>query len=203
MPILAIYKAASAILLILTGAVTAGTTFYYQQLNNELKNDLSNLTAELDSSNSQIETLESRVSQLNNLLSQLITNLTETSRTFSTPISTGTIYLVGYGGTEYVPFTVTDMPARLNLTFTSTSPPNAAPTIAMLLSQSQYDIFVDCNCVFTGNYTDHTWESPNTASYQVIIDIPHTGAWYLAFLQPTGTGSERWISQTLTLLTNQ
>ncbi len=72
----------------------------------------------------------------------------------------------------------------------------------MLLSPSQHDTLNKCNCILYGNYTASTWQSPQSSSYHTVIDIPTAGPWYFAFFDTPGTGGERIISETLSLISS-
>jgi ABC-type transporter Mla subunit MlaD len=210
------YKAALAVLLVITGASSGGITYYFQQRTSELNTQVANLDDQLDTSNSQISSLNGQISSLNSQISQLqslntqlqnqiaqlqsqIDELTQRPQVTRTLISQGTIYLAGFGAVAYVPFTLSSdmLPATLNISMSTTSDVRIS-----LLNQSQYDVLNTCNCIFEGNYTSipTTWSSPWVTSYTTSVDLPHPGAWYVAFQMPPGTGSERNITVALNLL---
>ena len=113
-------------------------------------------------------------------------------------IGSGAIDLSGYGAVQYVPFAVPAgiVSSSLNL---SVSIGGGYGARLALLDQAQYSVFLTCNCVFYGNYTATTWLSPIVQSYTAPVAVPHSGNWYLAFMEPPGTGSGLTITETVKL----
>lgn len=127
--------------------------------------------------------LESPVGQLNSQTS---------------PIASGAINLSGYGAVQYVPFAVPTgiISSSLNLSFSVGGGYGARLAV---LDQAQYNVFLTCNCVFYGNYTTTSWLSPIVQSYTAPVTVPHPGNWYLAFMEPPGTGSGFTLTETVKL----
>ena len=113
-------------------------------------------------------------------------------------MSQGEIDLSGYGAATYIPFSVPSnvSSADLRLTFAVSG---GYSVRAVVLSQLEHQAFVRCNCIFNGNYTETTWMSPSVRSYNTTVSIPYPGSWFLAFIEPVGTGSGVTITETTTL----
>ena len=219
MTTLIVYKALLAIVLVASGASSGGITYYFNQRTTDLNNRVVSLDEQLNSSNNQVSSLSNQISTLNSQVSQLqsanselrsqitslraqIATLNQTSTVKTKVLSQGSIDLSGYGATAYVPFTVESgiVFASLNVTF---SVSGGYTVRAALLSQGEHATFKDCNCVFYGNYTSLTWLSPDARSYTTIVRVPYSGLWYLAFMEPPGTGSGLTITEAVTLTTRQ
>lgn len=216
---LVVYKALLAIVLVVSGASSGGITYYFNQRTTDLNNRVVSLDEQLNSStnqvsslNDQINTLNSQVSQLQSANSELgsqitslrsqIATLNQTSALQTKVLSQGSIDLSGYGAATYIPFTVESgiVFATLNVTFSVSGDYSIR---AALLSQGEHATFKDCNCVLYGNYTSLTWLSPDAHSYTTIVTVPYSGLWYLAFMEPLGTGSGVTITEAITLTTRQ
>jgi len=119
--------------------------------------------------------------------------------TQTTQISSRSLSRSGYGAAQYVSFMAPAgvVSSSLNISFSA----SGGYSIRLaLLSQDQYNAFLNCNCVFYGNYTTTTWISPVAQSYAAPVTVPSSsGAWYLAFMEPPGTGSGTTISETIKL----
>ena len=213
------YKALLTVVLAVSGASSGGITYYFNQRTTDLNNRVVSLDEQLNSSNNQVSSLSNQISTLNSQVSQLqsanselgsqitslraqIATLNQTSTVQTKVLSQGSIDLSGYGAAVYIPFTVESdiVFATLNVTFSV----SGGYTIrAALLSQGEHATFKDCNCVFYGNYTSLTWLSPDARSYTTIVTVPYSGLWYLAFMEPPGTGSGLTITEAVTLTTRQ
>lgn len=202
-----------------SGASSGGITYYFNQRTTDLNNRVVSLNEQVNSSNTQVSSLNDQISTLTSQVSQLqsanaelgsqitslrsqIATLNQTSAVQTKVLSQGSIDLSGYGAATYIPFTVESgtVFANLNVTF---SVSGGYSIRAALLSQGEHATFKDCNCVFYGNYTSLTWLSPDARSYITIVTVPYSGLWYLAFMEPPGTGSGLAITEAVTLTTRQ
>jgi hypothetical protein len=180
---ISIYKLTIVVLIIIAAGTTSATALYYQQQNATLTNKVATLNNDLNSTQHQLDTQTTQIDQLQNTDSQLVTtnaqlaatlqqlqkqviglqgqlaNLTKTiPKTNYTLVSNGSIALYEYGPVQFIPFTSTLSQTKLNVTF------SGGLTIAMLLNQSQYDTFRNCNCYNYDNYTSSTWSPPHRHS---------------------------------------
>jgi len=219
------YKFATVILIIITAGTTSATALYYQQQNATLTNRIASLNDDLNSTQYQLDTqttkLDTETTQLNllqNTNSQLLTtnsqlastlqlvqgqvnhlqsqlaNLTKTiPNSNTTLVSNGSIAIFEYGPAQFIPFTSTVSQTKLNITF------SGGLTIVMLLNQSQYDTFLNCNCYNYDNYTSTTWSSPASTFYTTLVPIPAPNTWYVAFVEPANNPNRGYFTDTETL----
>jgi prefoldin subunit 5 len=157
-------------------------------------NQLQNSNSQLLTANAQLAaTLQQLQKQVSGLQGQLA-NLTKTiSKTNYTLVSNGSIALYEYGPAQFIPFTSTLSQTKLNVTF------SGGLTIAMLLNQSQYDTFRNCNCYNYDNYTSSTWSSPASTFYTTLVPIPTANTWYVAFIEPANNPNRGYFTDTETL----
>ncbi len=197
---------------------TSATALYYQQQNATLTNKVATPNNDLNSTQHQLDTQTTQIDQLQNTNSQLLTtnaqlaatlqqlqkqvsglqcqlaNLTKTiPKTNYTLVSNGSIALYEYGPAQFIPFTSTLSQTKLNITF------SGGLTIAMLLNQSQYDTFRNCNCYNYDNYTSSTWSSPASTFYAILVPIPTANTWYVAFVEPANNPNRGYFTDTETL----
>jgi len=155
---------------------------------------LRSTNSQLLTTNAQLaSTLQQLQAQVNSLQGQLA-NLTKTiPKTNFTLVSTGSIAIYEYGPAQFVRFTSTTSQTKLNVTF------SGGLTIAMLLNQSQYATFLNCNCYNYDNYTSSTWSSPASTFYTTIVPIPTPNTWYVAFVEPANNPNRGYFTDTETL----
>jgi prefoldin subunit 5 len=212
------YKLTIVVLIIIAAVTTSATALYYQQQNATLTNRVATLDDDLNSTQHQLDTQTTQIDQLQNTNSQLLTanaqlaatlqqlqkqvsglqgqlaNLTKTiPKTNYTLVSNGSIALYEYGPAKFIPFTSTLSQTKLNITF------SGGLTIAMLLNQSQYDTFRNCNCYNYDNYTSSTWSSPASTFYTTIVPVPTPNTWYVAFVEPANNPNRGYFTDTETL----
>jgi len=216
---LAAYKAALAILLLLSAASTGSVTYYFRQKTSDLNNQITDLNSEVSSSRSQVSNLnsnlESLVSQISQLISlnvqlqdqiaQLESQVADLAQRLlesnTTLVSSGVLSFLG-GEPLFVSFTVPSTAAdvRTNVTAYMSATPggNQIPhfTVA-LLNQTEYDLFQPWSD------SPRTWSSPQVDSISALVDIPFSGNWYLAFESAAGWGSEQNVSYTVNLVTTK
>ena len=215
---ISIYKLTIVVLIIIAAGTTSATALYYQQQNATLTNKAATLNNDLNSTQHQLDTQTTQIDQLQNTNSQLLTtnaqlaatlqqlqkqviglqgqlaNLTKTiPKTNYTLVSNGSIALYEYGPAQFIPFTSTLSQTKLNVTF------SGGLTIAMLLNQSQYDTFRNCNCYNYDNYTSSTWSSPASTFYTTLVPIPTANTWYVAFIEPANNPNRGYFTDTETL----
>jgi prefoldin subunit 5 len=212
------YKLTIVVLIIIAAVTTSATALYYQQQNATLTNRVATLDDDVNSTQHQLDTQTTQIDQLQNTNSQLLTanaqlaatlqqlqkqvsglqgqvaNLTKTiPKTNYTLVSNGSIALYEYGPAQFIPFTSTLSQTKLNITF------SGGLTIAMLLNQSQYDTFRNCNCYNYDNYTSSTWSSPASTFYTTIVPVPTPNTWYVAFVEPANNPNRGYFTDTETL----
>jgi hypothetical protein len=212
------YKLTIVVLIIIAAVTTSATALYYQQQNATLTNRVATLDDDLNSTQHQLDTQTTQIDQLQNTNRQLLTanaqlaatlqqlqkqvsglqgqlaNLTKTiPKTNYTLVSNGSIALYEYGPAQFIPFLSTLSQTKLNITF------SGGLTIAMLLNQSQYDTFRNCNCYNYDNYTSSTWSSPASTFYTAIVPVPTPNTWYVAFVEPANNPNRGYFTDTETL----
>ena len=212
------YKLTIVVLIIIAAVTTSATALYYQQQNATLTNRVATLDDDLNSTQHQLDTQTTQIDQLQNTNSQLLTanaqlaatlqqlqkqvsglqgqlaNLAKTiPKTNYTLVSNGSIALYEYGPAQFIPFTSTLSQTKLNVTF------SGGLTIAMLLNQSQYDAFRNCNCYNYDNYTSSTWSSPASTFYTTLVPVPTANTWYVAFVEPANNPNRGYFTDTETL----
>jgi prefoldin subunit 5 len=219
------YKLATVVLVIITAGTTSATALYYQQQNTTLtnriatlNNDVNSTHHQLDTQTTQLDTETTQINQLQNTNSQLLTtnaqlastlqqlqrqvsglqgqlaNLAKTiPKTNTTLVSNGSIAIFEYGPAQFIPFTSTLSQTKLNITF------SGGLTIAMLLNQSQYATFLNCNCYNYDNYTSSTWSSPASTFYTTLVTVPAPNTWYVAFVEPANNPNRGYFTDTETL----
>ncbi|TMI14783.1 hypothetical protein E6H33_07440 [Candidatus Bathyarchaeota archaeon] len=215
----AVYKMALVSLLIITGATSAGITYYYQLRTIDMSNQITNLTSQVSKANSQatnltdqIKSLSSQVGQLEATNSQLnhqvqdlqteMVQLNSLAQKQVTLVSEGQILLVGNGAVAYINFTVPSdtVTATLNVSFTGVE--FGVTTRLSLLNTSQYYLLRTCNCVYYGNYSSipTTWSSPWAHSYQAQVTVPSNGLWIMSFQKQPGSGSSENYDESIVLI---
>ena len=99
-------------------------------------------------------------------------------------VSSGSL-TVAFNGISYISFTVTTLPAVLNITYQIGGfNPYYPQSIALyLLDPTQHTLFE------AGNYTSSTWSYPYSTSISTTqITLPSSGTWYIAFQEQDPNG---------------
>jgi hypothetical protein len=202
-----------ALLVLLAGVPTSvgAGAYYNQQQNSTLNSQISGVSHKLDNANSQISSLNNQLSSQSSQISQLqsqnsqlqsqITQLQNQLSSLSKNLQTLQTILVSQGDIRfdthgwvppgYINFTIASLvSATLNVSFTVQPDINGGvvPGRLVLLSQSQFNAYVSCNCLYFDNFTNPaTWESPwisggsNSYAAQIRLPIPSSGIWILIF----------------------
>jgi hypothetical protein len=205
------YKVAVLVLLAAVPTSVGASAYYNQQQNSTLNNQITDVSRKLDNANSQISSLnnqlnsqtsqvsqlQSQSSQLQSQITQLLNQLASLSKNLQTAqttlVSQGDIRFDTHGWVPpgYINFTISPLAsATLNVSFTVQPTINGGvvPGRLVLLSQSQFNAYVSCNCLYFDNFTyQATWESPwisggsNSYAAQISLPVPSSGIWILIF----------------------
>lgn len=206
------YKVTLLLVIAVAGGASGGITYYYQQQATDLNNKVSTLSTQININANQVSDLNGQVSQLQSQNTQLQSQLTQIQFQSSQLLSQNTQLLsnvtqlmteindlkkspegstlssgsvnVPFNGFSYIPFTIRNQTATLNLTFAITNFNSYYPqSIALyILNQQQYIAFQG------GNYTQSSWSYPYATSLTNSQISLLAGSWYLALQEQDPNG---------------